>query len=83
VRWREGGGRDGKPAAAVFNYQADAVTFKGAVDVAGQSWTAGWRKVGSAAVREDEKPRGGSEIPLFADWGTQVVVSTTLRSARA
>ncbi|MGH8837221.1 MAG: hypothetical protein ACRDWG_19835, partial [Actinomycetes bacterium] len=73
VRWREGGGRDGKPAAAVFDYQADAVTFKGAVDAAGQSWPAGWRRVGSTAVRHDEKPRGSSEIQLFAAWGTQVV----------
>jgi integrase len=72
VRWREGGGRDGTPASAVFDYQADAVTFKGAVDAGGQSWPAGWRKVGTTAVRGD-RPQEGAEAPLFADWGTHVV----------
>jgi integrase len=72
VRWREGGGRDGTPANATFDYRGDAVTFKGAVDAAGQSWPAGWRKVASTAIR-DERPRDDSDVPLFAKWGAQVV----------
>jgi integrase len=73
VRWKEGGGRDGKEVEATFDYHADAVTFKAAVDLAGQSWPSGWRRVGTTAVREDERPQESSEVPLFADWATQVV----------
>jgi integrase len=73
VRWREGGGRDGREIKTTFDYHADAITFKGAVDAAGQSWPPGRRRVGSTAVREEERPQESSEVPLFADWATQVV----------
>jgi hypothetical protein len=44
-----------------LDYRADAVTFKGAVDAAGQPWPSGWRRVGTTAgPREDEKPREDS-----------------------
>ncbi|WP_423833379.1 tyrosine-type recombinase/integrase [Streptomyces manipurensis] len=44
VKWRDGGGRDGRGQSETFEDDVQAAVFKAAVDEAGNRWPPGWVK---------------------------------------
>ncbi|MFB7171067.1 tyrosine-type recombinase/integrase [Streptomyces sp. NPDC056254] len=57
VKWRDGGGRDGRGQSETFEDREAADIFKAAVDEAGQHWPPGWVKgrgyIAAEQVAED------------------------------
>jgi len=68
-----------------LDYRADAVTFNGAVDAAGQPSPSGWRRVGTTAARGREAAggliapsvRGLVEAMSGIEPGTRGAIATT------
>lgn len=68
VKWREGGGRDGKGQSERFGDRSQAEAFKRLVDAHGQHWPRGWVK-GRGFVEEEQQP---GDMPLVV-WAHRYV----------
>lgn len=73
VKWRLGGGRDGRKVYEQFTNLDDAKEFKKLVDDAGQQWPTGWVPGSGFVSEEDTRP---GDVP-WLDWCRRYVERLT------
>lgn len=71
VRWRQGGGRDGKDQSERFDDETQAERFKDLVNAHGQAWPHGWVP-GEGFVEPEAEKQGPGDMPL-TEWAHRYI----------